>query len=168
MVLLAMLPDAAFHSTLLKALAVSRAHGLRFNVGEVKDGGRHVVGRLDRVGGKVGYGAVVVDVKVSDAMMIVVMGKEFTKFFRVIFDKEAYNYGELVNYLTPERERERVGWGARGASLLTDRDVIIGVSWWCRWRDLYTIKNRIFGRQVVISLLREVKVVAVTGIVNVI
>ena len=104
MVLLAMLPDAAFHSTLLKALAVSRAHGLRFNVGEVKDGGRHVVGRLDRVGGKVGYGAVVVDVKVSDAMMIVVMGKEFTKFFRVIFDKKAYNYGELVNYLTPERE----------------------------------------------------------------
>ena len=92
MMLLAMVFDATFHSTLLKALAVRRADRLRFNVGEVKDGGRHVIGRLDRIGGKMGFGAVVVDIKASNAMVVVVVGKEFTEFYRVIFDEKACNY----------------------------------------------------------------------------
>ncbi len=90
MVFLAMLFDAAFHSMLLKALAVSRGDGLGFNVGEIKDGRRDVIRRLERVRGKVGFGAVVVDVKASDAMVVVVVSKKFTKFFRVFFDEKAY------------------------------------------------------------------------------
>ena len=39
-----------------------------------------------------GVGAVVVDIEVSNAMMVVVVGKEFTEFFRVIFDEKACNY----------------------------------------------------------------------------
>lgn len=72
-VLLAMLFDAAFHSMLLKALAVRKSDRVGFNVGEVKDGGRHVIRRLDGVGGKGGFGAVVVEVKAPDAMMVVVV-----------------------------------------------------------------------------------------------
>ncbi len=72
-VLVAMLFDAALHSIWLKALAVSSGDGLGFNVGEIKDGGRHVIRRLDRVGGEGGFGAVVVEVKASDAMVVVVV-----------------------------------------------------------------------------------------------
>lgn len=50
--------------------------------------------------------------------------------------------------------------------MLTDRDVVIGVSWWCRWRDLYSIENGILGRKFRIALLRKLKVVAFTGLVN--
>ena len=39
--------------------------------------------------------------------------------------------------------------------LLTNRDIIIGVSWWCRWRDPYTIDHGILGRGCIISLLRS-------------
>ena len=91
MVFLAMLVDAAFHGTLLKALAERSVDGLGFNVGEIKNGGRHVIRRLERVGGKAGVGAVVVDVKASYAMVVVVVSKELPKFLRVFFDEKAYN-----------------------------------------------------------------------------
>lgn len=165
MVLLAMLSDAAFHSTLLKALAVSRVDGLGFDEGEIKDGGRHIVGRLDRVGGKGRFGAVVVNVKASDAMMVIVVGEEFTKFFRVIFDEKACNYNQLVGSLNPGEGESRRAVFAR-PPLLTDRKVIIGVSWWCRWRDLYTIEHGILGRKSIIGLLRTFKVVALTRLVK--
>lgn len=65
--------DAAFHNVLLKALAVSSGDGLRFDVGKIKDGGRHVIRRLNRVGGEGRFGTVVVEVKLSDAMVVVVV-----------------------------------------------------------------------------------------------
>ena len=37
--------------------------------------------------------------------------------------------------------------------LLTDCEVIIGVSWWCRWRDLYAIEHGIIGGGFIFCLL---------------
>ena len=73
LVFLGMVFDAAFHNMRLKALAVSSGDGLGFDVGEIKDRGRHVIGRLNRMGGEGRFGAVVVEVKVPDAMVVVVM-----------------------------------------------------------------------------------------------
>ena len=58
--LMGIVSDATFHNMRLKALAFGNINGVGFDVGEIKDGGRHVIRRLNRVGGEWRVGAVVV------------------------------------------------------------------------------------------------------------
>ena len=71
--LMSIVSDAAFHNTRLKALACSNVNRVGFDIGEIKHGGRHVIRRLNRVRGEWRVGAVVVEVKVPDAMVVVVV-----------------------------------------------------------------------------------------------
>ena len=88
MVLVAVLPDTSVHCVILKPPTGVRRHGLGRDVGEIEDLFGDVVIVNSRMRRDRWIGPVVIYIEFSDAMVVVVVGKELAELERNVFHEE--------------------------------------------------------------------------------
>ena len=88
MVLVTVLPDASVHCVILKSPAGLRRHGLGRDVSEVEDLFGDVIIVNSRMRRDRWIGPVVIHIEFSNAMVVVVVGKEFAELKGNVFHKE--------------------------------------------------------------------------------
>ena len=90
MVLVTVIMDASFHCVILKPPALLRRDGFRRDVSEIKDLFGDVITVNSRLSRERWVGPVVIYIEFSDAVMVVVMGKEFAELEGNVFHEETW------------------------------------------------------------------------------